>query len=91
MTVPTGKAIVPLAGIVIVSPALLMLSIQVVQSILKDARMREQAGAIRMTLRQLHRDVELVAERVEKLSTHFNQARSDLDAFLWDLKQLGWL
>src|SRR5690606_31330513 len=32
--------------IVIVSPSLLMLSVQVVQAILKDARMREQANVI---------------------------------------------
>jgi len=49
------------------------------RAILKDARMREQAGAIRTTLRQLHRDVELVVERVDKLNTHFGQARKDLD------------
>ncbi len=36
--------------------------------------MREQAGAIRTTLRLLHRDVELVVERVGKLNTHFGQA-----------------
>lgn len=41
--------------------------------------MREQAGAIRTTLRQLHRDVEIVVERVERLNTHFAQARADLD------------
>lgn len=41
--------------------------------------MREQAGAIRTMLRHLHRDVELVVERVQKLDTHFNQARRDLD------------
>ena len=41
--------------------------------------MREQAGAIRKALRLLHRDVELVVERVQKLDTHFNQARADLD------------
>src|SRR5690606_13880681 len=34
------------ARIVIVSPSLLMLSIQVIQSVLKDARMREQAHLI---------------------------------------------
>lgn len=41
--------------------------------------MREQAGAIRKTLHLLHRDVELVVERVGKLETHFDQARRDLD------------
>ena len=35
------------ARVVIVSPSLLMLSIQVVQSLLRDQRMREQAHVIR--------------------------------------------
>ncbi len=43
------------------------------------ARMREQAGEIRKTLRLLHRDVELVVTRVAKLDTHFRQAREDLE------------
>ena len=49
------------------------------RAVLKDARMREQAGVIRSTLRMLHRDVELVVERVDKLNVHFNQAKADLD------------
>lgn len=63
----------------IVSPTTCMATLNTMRAVLKDARMREQAGAIRATLRLLHRDVELVVERVGKLSTHFNQARSDLD------------
>jgi DNA recombination protein RmuC len=51
--------------------------------------MREQAGAIRATLRQLHRDVELVVERVEKLSTHFHQARGDLDGITTAAERAG--
>lgn len=51
--------------------------------------MREQAGAIRTTLRQLHRDVELVVERVDKLSTHFHQARSDLDGITTAAERAG--
>ena len=56
-----------------------MATLNTMRAILKDARMREQAGAIRMTLKQLHRDVELVVDRVQKLDTHFTQARADLD------------
>ena len=41
--------------------------------------MREQAGAIRNMLKLLHRDVELIGERVGKLQTHFRQAREDVD------------
>jgi DNA recombination protein RmuC len=63
----------------IVSPTTCMATLNTMRAILKDARMREQAGAIRRTLKQLHRDVELVVERVDKLGTHFHQARADLE------------
>ena len=67
------------AKVWIVSPTTCMATLNTMRAVLKDARMREQAGAIRATLRLLHRDVELVVGRVEKLNTHFNQARADLD------------
>ena len=67
------------AHVWIVSPTTCMATLNTMRAILKDARMREQAGAIRKTLRMLHRDVEMVVERVGKLDTHFNQARADLD------------
>ena len=67
------------AKVWIVSPTTCMATLNTMRAVLKDARMREQAGAIRTTLRQLHRDVELVVERVSKLDTHFNQARRDLE------------
>ncbi|MBC7141298.1 MAG: DNA recombination protein RmuC [Rhodobacteraceae bacterium] len=73
----------------IVSPTTCMATLNTMRAILKDARMREQAGAIRTTLRQLHRDVELVVERVDKLSTHFNQARSDLDGISTAAERAG--
>jgi len=67
------------ARVWIVSPTTCMATLNTMRAILKDARMREQAGAIRTTLRHLHRDVELVVERVGKLNTHFGQARKDLE------------
>lgn len=67
------------AHVWIVSPTTCMATLNTMRAILKDARMREQAGAIRKTLRLLHRDVEMVVERVGKLDIHFNQARADLD------------
>ncbi|UWR22181.1 DNA recombination protein RmuC [Sulfitobacter sp. S190] len=63
----------------IVSPTTCMATLNTMRAILKDARMRAQAGEIRKTLAMLHRDVELVVERVGKLDTHFRQARSDLE------------
>ena len=73
----------------IVSPTTCMATLNTMRAVLKDARMREQAGAIRATLRQLHRDVELVVERVDKLSTHFNQARADLDGISTAAERAG--
>jgi DNA recombination protein RmuC len=67
------------ARVWIVSPTTCMATLHTMRAILKDARMREQAGAIRKTLKQLHRDVEIVVERVDKLNTHFHQARGDLE------------
>ncbi|MGB3833663.1 MAG: DNA recombination protein RmuC [Mesorhizobium sp.] len=70
------------ARVVIVSPSLLMLSIQVVQAILKDARMREQAHLIQGEVVRLMEDVGRLDERVRKLQTHFGQAAKDIDDIL---------
>ena len=67
------------ARIVIVSPSLLMLSIQVVQALLKDARMREQAHIIQGEVVRLMEDVGRLDERVRKLQTHFMQANRDIE------------
>ncbi|MCY6382736.1 DNA recombination protein RmuC [Hoeflea prorocentri] len=70
------------ARIVIVSPSLLMLSLQVVQAVLKDARMREQAHLIQGEVVRLMEDVMRLDERVRKLQTHFGQAQRDIDQIL---------
>ncbi|MEH6728329.1 MAG: DNA recombination protein RmuC, partial [Hyphomicrobiales bacterium] len=68
--------------IVIVSPSLLMLSIQVVQAILKDAKMRELAHVIQAEVAALRDDTLRLDERVNKLQTHFRQANKDIDDIL---------
>ena len=45
------------ARVWIVSPTTCMATLNTMRAVLKDARMREQAGAIRATLRQIHSDV----------------------------------
>ena len=59
-----------------------MLSIQVIQAILKDARMREQAHVIQGEVIRLMEDVGRLDERVRKLQTHFAQANKDIDDIL---------
>ncbi|MDW6025966.1 DNA recombination protein RmuC [Mesorhizobium sp. BAC0120] len=70
------------ARIVIVSPSLLMLSIQVVQAILRDARMREQAHLIQGEVARLMQDLTRLDDRVRKLQAHFLQANKDIDEIL---------
>jgi len=70
------------ARVVIVSPSLLMLSIQVIQAVLKDARMREQAHLIQAEVAKLMQDVSRLDDRVRKLQAHFLQANKDIDLIL---------
>ena len=76
------------ARIVIVSPSLLMLSIQVIQSVLKDASMREQAHLIQGEVVRLMEDVARLDERVRKLQVHFMQANRDIDLILTSSEKL---
>ncbi len=59
-----------------------MLSIQVIQSVLKDTRMREQAHVIQGEIIRLIEDVSRMDERVRKLDTHFRQAQKDVEMIL---------
>jgi len=62
----------------IVSPTTCMATLNTMRAILKDARMREQAGAIRRELGLLHKDVDRLGERVVNLDRHFGQAAKDI-------------
>ena len=67
------------ARVWIVSPTTCMATLNTMRAVLKDARMREQAGAIRKELGLLYGDVNRLGDRVAKLDTHFNQAAKDID------------
>jgi DNA recombination protein RmuC len=66
------------ARVIIVSPSLLMMAIQVTQTILRDARMRESVHVIQAEVGKLLGDVRRLAERAGKLEGHFRQAQDDL-------------
>jgi DNA recombination protein RmuC len=70
------------ARVVLVSPSLLMLAIQVMQQILKDARMRDAADQIRTEVLNLGDDLGRLRERVLKLQKHFNDASEDIRQIL---------
>src|ERR1043165_927069 len=70
------------ANVIVVSPNILMLAINTIQTVMKDARMREQADLIKKEVGVLLNDVRLLAERVGKLQTHFTQADADIKNIL---------
>lgn len=70
------------ARIVIVSPALLVLSIQIVQTILRDVRMREEALVIQREVAHLVDDTNRLRDRVLNLQKHFGKATEFVDQIL---------
>src|SRR5437868_2692568 len=70
------------ARVVLVSPSLLMLAIQVMQQILKDARMRDAADQIQTEVIKLGDDLGRLRDRVLKLQNHFSQANEDIRQIL---------
>jgi DNA recombination protein RmuC len=75
--------------VVIVSPSLLMLAIQVVQSLLRDARMREQAHVIQEEVVKLMDDVRRLDDRVRKLQNHFGAAVGDVEQILTSTRKIA--
>ncbi|SNS23141.1 DNA recombination protein RmuC [Antarctobacter heliothermus] len=67
------------ARVWIVSPTTCMATLNTMRAVLKDARMKEQAGAIRKELAALYGDVERLTSRVANLDRHFGQAARDIE------------
>jgi DNA recombination protein RmuC len=68
--------------IIIVSPSLLMMAVQVMQAIVRDARVREEAHVIQAEVRRLIEEVERLQTRVTKLDSHFKIAQEDVDQII---------
>jgi DNA recombination protein RmuC len=68
--------------VIIVSPSLLLLSIQVIQQVLKDHRLREQAHVIQDEVRLMMLDVERLDDRVRNLQRHFATVEKDIEQIL---------
>lgn len=66
------------AKVWIVSPTTLMATLNTVRAVLKDARMREQAGLIQREVQILLDDVQRLDDRVSALDRHFSQAADDI-------------
>jgi DNA recombination protein RmuC len=77
------------ARVWIVSPTTCMAVLNTMRAVLKDARMREQAGAIRRELAELSRDMDRLAERVGNLDRHFGQAARDIEEIRTSAEKAG--
>jgi DNA recombination protein RmuC len=70
------------ARVMIVSPNMAVLAIQIIRQIRKDAEMREAADQIRNEVAHMMKDVGLLGERVRKLQGHFGQTTKDIEDIL---------
>ena len=62
-----------------VSPNTMALTLNTVRAIMRDVKMREQAGLIQNEVRVLIEDVSRLNDRIGKLRTHFGQAEKDIE------------
>ena len=65
--------------VVLVSPNMLMLAVQTMLSIVKDARMREQTDVLRKEVSALTRDVAKLAQRAAGVQRHHRLMGEELD------------
>lgn len=65
-------------NVVIVSPHILMLAVNTIQTLMRDSKMREQAHEIQKEVGALLKDVKLLADRVGELRTHFERTSKDI-------------
>ena len=64
--------------VVIMSPHVLMLAINTIQTLMKNAKMREQAYEIQKEVGLLLQDVKRLGERVGNLRQHFDRTSKDI-------------
>ncbi len=70
------------ARVMIVSPTMLMLAVQTLQTLFRDSQMREQAGVIQQEVGRMMDDVHRLRDRVLALQKHFGMANKDIDLIL---------
>ncbi len=70
------------AKVMIVSPSLLTIAIQIVQTLTHDSRMRRQAHLIQDEMGRLSEDIGRLVERAGNLEKHFAQMQDDVSGVL---------
>ncbi len=73
----------------VVSPTMLMLVIQTMQTLFRDSQMREQAGLIQKEVGLMTEDVHRLRDRVLALQKHFGMANKDIDLILTSSDKLS--
>ena len=77
------------AGITIVSPNTLMLTVQTLQTLIRDAQMQKQLGIIKTEVGNILMDIERLNSRVHELQKHFNLASSDIEKIAVSTKKIA--
>ena len=75
--------------VVIVSPSLLRMAIEVVQTLSRDARLQDSARFVRAEVGKLVADVRRLVERAVKLDLHFRQAQEDVAGVALSAEKIG--
>src|SRR5579885_99961 len=76
------------AQVVIVSPHVFMLAINTIQTLMRDARMREQAHKIQAAVGEMMQDVRRMGERVANLRAHFERTSKDIGEIETSMKRI---
>jgi DNA recombination protein RmuC len=74
--------------VVIVSPHVFMLAINTIQTLMRDAKMREQAHKIQAAVVELLQDVKRLGERVGNLRSHFDRTNKDIAEIETSMKRI---
>ncbi len=72
-----------------VSPNTMSLTLNTVRAIMRDVKMREQAGLIQKEVHILVEDIGRLNERVGKLRGHFEQADKDIEQIETSTRKIG--
>jgi DNA recombination protein RmuC len=77
------------ARVLIVSPSLLIMAVQVLQALVRDALVRDQAHVIQAETRKLVDDVSRLRQRAQKLESHFRQTQEDVAGILTSTEKIA--
>jgi len=75
--------------IIIVSPSLLVMAVQVLQAIVRDARVREETHIIQAEVRRLVDDIARLRARAAKLDAHFKNAQEDVGQIMASTEKIA--